>query len=102
MQPYFEPTRKMTSQKTTFKKMQNRRRPQKEMEDDLNFKAVLLRLFNYKTSKTNGFDTIEIDLVLDRSVSKLQLLSKVEQIRFVFKSYQILSSLDLCATAVKS
>ena len=44
--------------------MKNGRRPQKnEMEDDLNFKAVLLRLLT-KTSKTNGFDTIEIDLVL--------------------------------------
>ena len=35
----------------------------KKMEDDLNFKAVLLRLFNNKNLKTNGFDTIEIDLV---------------------------------------
>ena len=35
-----------------------------KMEDDLNFKAVLLRLFNNKTSKANGFDTIEIDLVM--------------------------------------
>ena len=34
-----------------------------KMEDDLNFKAVLLRLFNNKNLKTNGFDTIEIDLV---------------------------------------
>ena len=34
-----------------------------EMEDDLNFKAVLLSLFNNKNLKTNGFDTIEIDLV---------------------------------------
>jgi hypothetical protein len=33
------------------------------MGDDLNFKAVLLRLFNNKNLKTNGFDTIEIDLV---------------------------------------
>jgi hypothetical protein len=33
------------------------------MEDDLNFKAVLLRLFNNKNLETNGFDTIEIDLV---------------------------------------
>ena len=33
------------------------------MEDDPNFKAVLLRLFNLKNLKTNGFDTIEIDLV---------------------------------------
>jgi hypothetical protein len=30
------------------------------MEDDLNFKADYLTT---KTSKTNGFDTIEIDLV---------------------------------------
>jgi hypothetical protein len=38
--------------------------PQKnEMEDDLNFKAVLLSYLITKTSKTNGFDTIEIDLV---------------------------------------
>jgi hypothetical protein len=35
-----------------------------EMEDDLNFKAVLLSLFNNKNLKKNGFDTIEIDLVL--------------------------------------
>ena len=35
-----------------------------EMEDDLNFKAVLLSLFNNKKLKKNGFDTIEIDLVL--------------------------------------
>jgi hypothetical protein len=34
-----------------------------EMEDDLNFKAVLLSLFNNKKLKKNGFDTIEIDLV---------------------------------------
>ena len=34
------------------------------MEDNLNFKTVLLSVFNNKTSKTNGFDTIEIDLVL--------------------------------------
>ena len=34
-----------------------------EMEDDLNFKAVLLSLFNNKNLKKNGFDTIEIDLV---------------------------------------
>ena len=65
MQPYFDPTRKMTSKK-------NGRRPQKKnekwkmtskkmkMEDDLNFKAADLTT---KTSKTNGFDTIEIDLV---------------------------------------
>ena len=33
------------------------------MGDNLNFKAVPLSLFNNKTSKTNGFDTIEIDLV---------------------------------------
>ena len=33
------------------------------MEDDLNFKAVLLSLFNNKKLKKNGFDTIEIDLV---------------------------------------
>ena len=45
--------------------MKNGRRPQKknEMEDDLNFKAVLLSLFNNKKLKKNGFDTIEIDLV---------------------------------------
>ena len=35
-----------------------------EMEDDLNFKAVLLSLFNNKNLKKNGFDTIEIDLVI--------------------------------------
>ena len=34
-----------------------------KMEDDLNFKAVLLSLFNNKNTKTNCFDTIEIDLV---------------------------------------
>jgi hypothetical protein len=40
------------------------RLPQKKMEDDLNFKAVLLILINNKNLKTNGFDTIEIDLVI--------------------------------------
>ena len=35
-----------------------------KMEDDLNFKAVLLSWFNNKNLKKNGFDTIEIDLVL--------------------------------------
>ena len=35
----------------------------KKIEDDLNFKAVLFRLFNNKNHKKNGFDTIEIDLV---------------------------------------
>ena len=35
-----------------------------KMEDDLNFKAVLLRLFNNKNLKNKWFDTIEIDLVL--------------------------------------
>ena len=38
--------------------------PKMKMEDNLNFKAVLLSWFNNKTSKTNGFDTIEIDLVV--------------------------------------
>jgi hypothetical protein len=46
--------------------MKNGRLPQKnEMEDNINFKAVLLRLFNNKNLKKNGFDTIEIDLVAD-------------------------------------
>ena len=35
-----------------------------KMEDDLNFKAVLLVDLTTNTSRTNGFDTIEIDLVL--------------------------------------
>jgi hypothetical protein len=35
----------------------------KKMEEDLNFKATLMRLFNKKNLKTNGFDTIVIDLV---------------------------------------
>ena len=35
-----------------------------EMEDDLNFKTVLLSLFNNKNLKKNSFDTIEIDLVI--------------------------------------
>jgi hypothetical protein len=34
-----------------------------KMEDDLNFKADLLILFNNKNLQKNGFDTIEIDLV---------------------------------------
>ena len=34
------------------------------MADNLNFKAVVLRLFNNKNLNKNGFDTIEIDLVL--------------------------------------
>jgi hypothetical protein len=70
MQPYFDPTRKTTSprkSKTTLKKMKNGRQPQKKMEDHLNFKAVLLRLFNNKNLKKNGFDTIEIDLVITPS-----------------------------------
>jgi hypothetical protein len=69
----------------TLKKMKNGRRPQKKMEDDLNFKAVLLKLFNNKkNSKTNGFDTIEIDLVyaiviirLERNLLFLLVLSFV-------------------------
>jgi hypothetical protein len=44
-----------------------------KMEYDLNFKAVLLRLFNNKTSKTNGFDTIEIDLVVNIMMNKPEL-----------------------------
>ena len=61
MQPYFDQTRKTASQKklkTTFKKMKNGRQPQKKwkttskkMEDNLKFKAVLLRLFNNKNLK---------------------------------------------------
>jgi hypothetical protein len=35
------------------------------MEDDLNFKAVYWAYLTTKTSKTNGFDTIEIDLVIE-------------------------------------
>ena len=35
----------------------------KKMEDDHNFKAVLLSWFNNKNLKNKGFDTIEIDLV---------------------------------------
>jgi hypothetical protein len=43
--------------------MKNGRRPKKKMENDLNFKAVLLRLFNNKNIKNNqtksiGWDTI--------------------------------------------
>jgi hypothetical protein len=37
--------------------------PKKKMEDHLNFKAVLLRLFNNKNLKNKWFYTIEIDLV---------------------------------------
>jgi hypothetical protein len=48
--------------KMTFKKKKNGRRPKKIIEDNLNFKAVLLRLFNNNLKK-NGFDTIEINLV---------------------------------------
>ena len=60
--------------------MKNGRRPPKKMENNLNFKAVLSLMETHiktiidrvtawadlttKTSKTNGFDTIEIDLVL--------------------------------------
>ena len=48
MQPYFDPTRKTTLKKwkTTSKKY---------IEDDLNFKAVLLRLFNNKNLKNKWF-----------------------------------------------
>jgi hypothetical protein len=50
MQPYFDQTRKTISPKkgkwkTTLKKM----------EDHLNFKAVLLRLFNNKNFKNKWF-----------------------------------------------
>ena len=51
--------------------MKNIRRPPKKiMEDDLNSKAVLLRLFNNKNLKKNGFDTIEIDLVLSKPLDE--------------------------------
>ena len=48
MQPYFDPTRKTTSQKNRkqLKKNKNRRQPQKNIMEDDNCKAVLLRLFN--------------------------------------------------------
>ena len=36
----------------------------KKMEDDLNFKQSYWDYLTTKTSKTNGFDTIEIDLVV--------------------------------------
>jgi hypothetical protein len=56
MQPYFDPTRKTTSQKNDLKKMKKRRRPkQNEMEDDLNFKSFLLSLFNNKNLKNKWF-----------------------------------------------
>ena len=63
MQPYFDSTRKTTSKKNenNLKKMKNGRRAQNnEMEDDLIFNTAYLTT---KTSKPNGFDTIEIDLV---------------------------------------
>ena len=50
MQPYFDPTRKKTSQK-------NEKRPKKKwkMEDDLNFKAVLLSWYHNKNLKNKWF-----------------------------------------------
>jgi hypothetical protein len=48
MQPYFDQPRMKTSQKNQkrLKQNKNRRQPHKEiMENDLNFKALLLRLF---------------------------------------------------------
>jgi hypothetical protein len=49
-------SQKNQKSKTTLKKMKNRRRPQKQiMEDDLNFKAVLLRLFNNENLKNKWF-----------------------------------------------
>ena len=67
MQPYFGPTRKTTSQKNQKQVLKKWK-----IEDNLNFKAFLLGLFNNKTSKTNGFDTIEIDLV-SSSVGEISL-----------------------------
>jgi hypothetical protein len=48
MQPYFDPTRKTTSQKNGnyFKTNEKWKTTSKKMEDYLNFKAVLLSLFN--------------------------------------------------------
>jgi hypothetical protein len=56
-----------------------------EMEDNLNFKAVLLSLFNNKNLKKNGFDTIEIDLVS----SSLAARNKVNYVFFksVWRGY---------------
>jgi hypothetical protein len=63
MQPYFDPTRKTKSQKNGKQakkkwKMEDDLKKMK-IEDNPNFKAVLSSLSNNKTSKTNGFDTIE-------------------------------------------
>ena len=46
------------------------------MEDDLNVKAALLSLFNNKNLKKNGFDTIEIDLVIIEGNHEIQTLSR--------------------------
>ena len=53
-----------------------------EMEDDLNFEAVIIILFNNKTSKTNGFDTIEIELVFVHFYLFRYIISKNKMISF--------------------
>ena len=50
----------------TYKKMEDNLKKMK-MEDDLNFKAVLLSWFNNKNLKNKWFDTIEIDLVKQKN-----------------------------------
>jgi hypothetical protein len=57
--------------------MKNGRRHQKKVEDNLNFKAVLLSFLTTKTSKTNGFDTKEIDLVYYHYIQGVLLFQNV-------------------------
>ena len=47
-----------------FKKNEKWKTTSKKMEDDLNFKAVRLSLFNNKNLQKKWFGTIEIDLVI--------------------------------------
>ena len=61
MPPYFDPTR--TSQKNQKQLLKKWKREddlkKNEMEEDLNFKAVLLSLFNNKNLKKNdGYDIV--------------------------------------------
>ena len=60
MQPYFDPTRKMTSKKNgrlPQTKIKNGRRPQKKMEDDLKKK--------WKTNQSTKINLIGCDTIVN-------------------------------------
>ena len=73
MQPYFDPTRKTTSQKKIKKDFyffKWKTTSKKKWKTTSILKQSYRAYLTTKTSKTNDFDTIEIDLVYSRNAER--------------------------------